>query len=168
MKKLIGRIVGGVVALLVIVLVVIFFSLNSIVKKGVETIGPRLTKVDVRLGSAQLSPLSGNGRLTALFVGNPEGYKTPSAIKVDDIKMGLQVGSVLSDTLVVNELNVQKPEITFDGTLTGNNLGKILANIEASAGSDKAASKSEKKYVVKDVVVKGGIINVSITTPLGG
>src|SRR2546422_1862994 len=91
MKKLIIRIAIAVVGLVVLALVVVFFSLNSIVKKGVETVGPRLTKVDVRLGSAKLSPLSGNGQLTELFVGNPEGYKTPSAIKVGDVKVGVQV-----------------------------------------------------------------------------
>src|SRR5437764_8512643 len=100
MKKLIIRIAAVVLILLVIALAVVFFSLNSIVKKGVETVGPKLTKVEVRLGSAKLSPLSGNGRLSDLFVGNPEGYKTPSAMKLGDIKVAVEPGSILSDTLV--------------------------------------------------------------------
>ena len=107
MKKLIVRILIGVVALVLVALVVIFFSLNSIVKKGVETVGPKLTKVDVRLGSAKLSPFSGSGQLTKLFVGNPEGYKTPSAIQVGDVKMGVEVGSLFSNTLAVDEVNIQ-------------------------------------------------------------
>src|SRR5437899_6734274 len=111
MKKLIVRIVIGAIVLLVIGLVVVFFSLNSIVKKGVETVGPKLTKVEVRLGGAKLSPLSGHGRLTELFVGNPEGYKAPAAIKVGDIKLGVEPSSVLSETLVVDEVNIQAPEI---------------------------------------------------------
>jgi len=171
MKKLIIRIVAVVVILLVLAIVVVFFSLNSIVKKGVETAGPKVTKVDVRLGSAKLSPLSGNGQLSDLFVGNPEGYKTPSAIKVGDVKVGVELGSVLGDTLVVNEVNIQAPEITFEGSLSGNNLSKILANVEAASPSDTtekpATKKSEKKFYVKDLLVKGGKINVSITTPLG-
>ncbi len=176
MKKLIIRIAVGLVVLVVISLVVVFFSLNSIVKKGVETVGPKLTKVEMRLGGVKLSPLSGNGRLTELFVGNPEGYHTPSAIKVGDIKLGLQLSSVLSDTLVVEEVNIQAPEITFEGSLSGNNLSKILENLDAVTGGEKAAKtgnpepaakKSEKKFFVKDVLVKGGQIHVNITA-LGG
>src|SRR3954463_16668372 len=136
MKKIVIR-VGMVLALLVVVvLVVVFFSLNSIVKKGVETVGPQLTKVEVRLGAANLSPFSGSGQLTKLFVGNPEGYKTPSAIQLGDIKIGVKVGSVLSDTIIVDEINIQAPEITLEGTLSGNNLSKILDNLTAASANE--------------------------------
>jgi len=174
MKKLILRIVIGAIVLLVIGLVVVFFSLNSIVKKGVETVGPKLTKVEVRLGSAKLSPLSGNGRLSDLFVGNPEGYQTPSALKLSDIKLAVEPGSLLSDTLVVDEINIQGPEITFEGSLSGNNLSKILQNLEAATGGehpDKTtksdSSKPGKKFFVKDFVLKGGKITAAVSTPLG-
>jgi hypothetical protein len=172
MKKVILRILLGLVILVIIAVVVVFFSLNSIVKKGVESVGPRITKVDVRLDSAKVSPLSGNGELSGLFVGNPEGYKTPSAIKAGDIKVGVEPSSVLSDTLVVNEVNIQSPEITFEGSLSGNNLSKILDNIQAATGGGKTETtptkQSEKKFFVKDLVVNAGKINVNISTPLGG
>jgi len=173
MKKIIIRIALGVVILVIVALVVVFFSLNTIVKRGVETVGPKLTQVDMRLKAAELSPLSGNGRLTGLFVGNPQGYQTPSAIQVGDIKVGLQISSVMSDTLVVDQVNIQAPELTFEGSLAGNNLSKILANVEAASGGDQttkkepSAGKSGKKFYVKDLVVQGGKIHVSVSG-LGG
>ena len=101
MKKWILRAVAAVGVLVVLVLVFVFINLNSVVKKGVETVGPKLTKVDVRLGSANLSPMSGNGELSKLFVGNPEGYKTASAIEVGNVKVGVKLSSALSDTVVI-------------------------------------------------------------------
>lgn len=169
MKKLIIRIVAGVVLLVIIALVVVFFSLNSIVKKGVETVGPKLTQVEMRLNSANLSPFSGRGQLSGLFVGNPQGYKTPSAITVGDIKVGVQPSSVMSDTVVIEEVTVKAPEITFEGSLSGNNLSQILANLDAATGGDKAAKpaepakKSEKKFYVKDVAINDGKIHLSVT-----
>ena len=151
MKKLIIRIAVGLVVLVVIALAVVFFSLNSIVKKGVETVGPKLTKVEMRLGGVNLSPLSGNGRLSDLFVGNPEGYHTASAIKVGDINVGLQVGSVLSDTLVVEGVNIQAPEITLEGSLSGNNLSKILDNLNAAAGEEKRLKRKNRNPPSKRV-----------------
>jgi hypothetical protein len=174
MKKWILRIVYLAVALLIIALVVIFFNLNSIVKKGVETVGPKLTKVEVRLGAAKLSPLNGNGELSKLFVGNPEGYKTPAAIEVGNVKVAVKLRSVLSDTIVVDEVNVQAPVITFEGGLGGNNLSQILKNLEGSPDDvkptpeGKPASEGGKRFFVKDVVVNGGKINLSITGLGGG
>ena len=102
MKKWVLRIVVVCVVLVIVALAMVFFNLNSIVKKGVETVGPQLTKVEVRLNSATLSPMNGNGELNQLFVGNPEGYKTESAIKVGNIKVAVKLRSVLSDTIVVD------------------------------------------------------------------
>jgi cell division protein YceG involved in septum cleavage len=50
MKKRLIQIFGGLVVLAAAALVVVWFSLDSIVKKGVETIGPELTQVQVRPG----------------------------------------------------------------------------------------------------------------------
>jgi uncharacterized protein involved in outer membrane biogenesis len=185
MKKIAIRIGAVVVALVIVVLVVLFFSLNTIVKKGVETVGPRLTKVEVRLDSADISPFSGSGRLSGLLVGNPDGFKTPLAIKVGSVKVAVEIGSVLSDTIVIDEVNVQAPEITLEGNLNGNNLTKILDNLEgaqssapapspapasssssAPAGTSPAApAKPEKKYILKEFDIEGGKINLSLTIP---
>jgi uncharacterized protein involved in outer membrane biogenesis len=169
MKKWLMR--GALAAVILVVLLVIgvFMFLNDIVKKGVETVGPKLTKTDVRLASSQISPLSGSGRMTGFLVGNPEGYKTDSAIKIGDVKVDVDVGTLLSDTIIVEEINIQGPEITFEGGLRGNNLSKLLDNLEASTGADKEKPEPEdsavagKKFVAKDIVIQGGKIHVNIT-----
>jgi hypothetical protein len=175
MKKIIIRIFAVLVLLVVVALVVVFFSLNSIVKKAVETIGPKMTQVSVTLGAADISPFSGSGKLSKLVVGNPQGYNTPFAIKMDSIKVGVQLGSVTKDTIVVNEINVQGPEIQFDGGLSGNNLSKILDNLNSSsAASTSGASntvqtpsgpKNEKKIIVKDFVIQNAKIHLNLTVP---
>ncbi len=145
MKKIIVRIGIGVAVLVVLALVVVFFSLNSIVKKGVETVGPMIVKVDVTLGSAAISPFSGLGILTKLFVGNPEGYKTKSAIEVGEIKAGVGVGSLTSDTIVVNEVSVKEAVITMEGSLTDNNLTKILDNVNGASTRDAEAEGPSRR-----------------------
>jgi hypothetical protein len=171
MKKWIIRIAVGVIALLVIGIIVTVFFLGSIVKTGFETVGPKLTKVDMRLGAANISPFSGSCELKDMFIGNPEGFKTPSAIKVGDVKVTVKISSLLSDVIEVEEINIQSPEITLEGTFSGSNLGKILDNLNAAAGGAEAKKpeqpKKQKKVFIKDVVVNGGKINMSMTG-LGG
>jgi hypothetical protein len=176
MKKILVGIGVVIVVLVVVALAVVFLSLNSIVKKDVETVGPQVTKVDVKLGAAEISPFSGSGRLTKLIVGNPEGYKTACAIKFDDVKVAVSVSSVMSETIVVNEFNVQGAEITLEGGLLENNLSKILDNVKgtnatptepkpknepASAGG----SKSSKKFIVKTLTIAGTKMNVDVSVP---
>jgi hypothetical protein len=147
--------------------------LDSAIKKGVETVGPTLTGVDVKLDSASVSLLSGSGKMKGLLVGNPEGYKTPSAISVGSASLAVSPGSIFSDKVVVKSINVQAPEITFETDLKGSNLGKILANLEASSrgpGEKKAPSeqaKPNKKLQVDEFIISGGKINVNVTALSG-
>lgn len=173
MKKWIIR--GAIVAVVLVVVMVVaaFLSINKIVKTGFETIGPKITQVEMKLDSANISPFSGSGQLTGLFIGNPEGYKTPSAIKMGDIKVAVNIGSVTSDVIEINSVEIIAPEITMEGSLKGSNLTKILANVQAFAGpadkSEKAPADdgSGKKFKVKDIVIDGGKVNVSLTV-MGG
>ncbi len=175
MKRLFVRVVVILLVLLVVAVGVSIYFLGSIVKKGVETVGPQITKTEIKLDSATLSLLSGSGKLKGLLVGNPEGFKTESAIKVGAVSIGIVARSVFSDKVRVTQVNVQAPVITFEGGLKGNNLSKLLDNVQAaSGGSDKPKATSSdksasKKLQVDDFLISGGKINLSIDAgPLGG
>jgi hypothetical protein len=141
----------------------------------VETFGSRLTKVDIKLRSVNLSLLSGAGTFKGLMVGNPEGFKMPSAISVGEATVALKPGSLLSDKVIIKTINVQAPEITFETDLKHNNLSKILSNVqEAKGGGEKAparpqepsqpkGAKPAKKLQVDEFVITGGRIYVNVT-----
>ena len=174
MKKLMIRAVIAVLVLLVVAVGLSIYFLGSIVKKGVETVGPQITGTEIKLDSATLSLLSGSGKLKGLLVGNPQGFKSPSAIKVGSVSVGVAPGSLLSGKVHVKEVRVEAPEITFEGGLKGNNLGKLLDNVQAATGgSEKTATPENKaasrKLQVDDFVITGGRINLSVDlSVLGG
>ena len=167
MKKLMVRILVGVVVLVVIGVLAVHFFLDGAIKKGVETLGPSLVQVSVKLDSVSLSLLSGSGRLKGLVVGNPEGFKTPSAIGVGLASLAIQPGSIFSPKVVVRSITLEAPEITVEGGFHGSNLGKILDNLKASSGGEEkpaAAAKPEKagkKLEVDEFLVTGGKVHVS-------
>jgi hypothetical protein len=180
MKKIIIWVaVIGVVAVIALA-VILTLSLDSIIKKGVETVGPQITGTEMKLDGVSISILSGSGALKGFTLGNPEGYKTPSAIKFGEASVGVRPGSVLSDKIHVTHVKVIGPEITFEGSLgTKNNLGKIMENVEAATSGGQAEpkpgdkSKSEpaggasQKLQVDDFLISGAKVNVSMTM-LGG
>lgn len=173
MKKILVKVVFLVVMLLIGALVVVFLTLNSLVKKGVETVGPQVTKVSIKLDSVNLSVFSGKGTLKGLVVGNPEGYQTESAVHLGEATLQLDPKSLLADKVVVKSIHVVAPEITFEGSLKGNNLTKLQSNVEEFTarlpkGSDKGGgSGAGKKLQVDDFSITGGKVNLSMTV-LGG
>ena len=101
MKKILIRLLIALVMVVVLVVVAIGLFLDSAIKKGVETIGPQVTKVDVKLDGVSLSLLSGSGKVKGLILGNPQGYQTPHAISVGSTSVSVSPGSLLSDKIVV-------------------------------------------------------------------
>ena len=179
MKKLIIRFIVAIVGVVILIALAAHLFIDGIIKRGIETIGPRLAKVEIKLQSVSLSFISGSGKITGLIVGNPEGYKTPSAISVGAVSLVLKPRSLLSDKIVISSINVQGPEITFETDLRGNNLNKILANLNAAPGGAESQplkanepaqpkeAKAGRKLQVDDFVISGGKVHVSMTT-LGG
>ena len=132
MKKLIIRLLIALVVVVILAVLAMGLFLDEAIKRGVETFGPKLTKVDIKLQSVNLSLLSGAGTIKGLVVGNPEGYKTPSAISVGEATLALKPGSLLSDKIVIKTIKVQAPEITFETDLKHNNLN--TDSIERAGG----------------------------------
>ena len=167
MKKWLIRIIVAVVILLVIAGVAVGLFLDKAVKKGVETYGPELTKVSIKLDSVGLSVLSGSGSVKGLEVGNPEGYTAPTAIKLGTASVAVSPGSLMKDKIVVKHIRIESAEITIIGTPTKNNLTKILDNVEAAMGGGKDATATKpngqpaKKLQVDEFVLSGMKVNYS-------
>jgi uncharacterized protein involved in outer membrane biogenesis len=181
MKKLIIRLLIALVVIVILGVVAVGLFLDGAIKKGVETFGPRLTKVDIKLESVSLSLLSGAGTIKGLVVGNPEGFKTPSAIRVGTATLALKPGSLLSDKIVIKTIEVQGPEITYETDLTHDNLSTILANVREATGSggqiepakpqqpaQPQPAKPARKLEVDKFDITGGRIHVSATGLLQG
>src|SRR5215475_6002403 len=136
MKKILVSLCIALVVLIVVAALAVHFFLDGAVKSGVESVGSKMTKVDVKLDGVHISLLSGSGKITGLVVGNPEGYKSPHAISVGTAALALKPGSLLGDKLVINSINVESPEITFEGGLRNDNLKKISDNLNETTASN--------------------------------
>jgi uncharacterized protein involved in outer membrane biogenesis len=176
MKKVLVCVCIGVLALIIIAALAIHFFLDSAIKSGVETVGSKMTKVDVKLDGVHLSLISGSGRITGLVIGNPDGYKTPNAISVGTAALALKPGSLLADKLVISSIDVESPEITFEGGLSHDNLKQIRDNLNETTSSSgpsgsntvagatpKEEKKANKKLEVDNFQITNAKLDVSIT-----
>lgn len=179
-KKILIGLAIGVFAVVVIVVIVVGFFLGDVVKAGMETIGPKVTQTTLTVGSVHVGILTGSGGVKDLVLGNPDGYKSPSAISVGKAAVSVAPFSVLSDKIVIKSVEVRSPEITFEGNPFGaNNLKKIMDNVNAFTGGTAAkpadtnapaktgAAKPAKKLEVDDFLITGATVHFNgATLPL--
>jgi hypothetical protein len=174
-SKKIVLIAVGVVLLLVVVLML---SLGQIIKAGVNTAGPKLAKVPVHLNSVVVNPLTGMVRIKGLVVGNPEGFNTPSAMELNDFKLNIKMSSLFSKAIVIEEILIDAPQITYEKSLKSSNLSTLQANLapkkesaapktEPAPDAKPAEKKAAKKVIIEDFQLNGAKVHVTITA-LGG
>ena len=176
------KILAAVLVILVLVVagvIILAFSLGSVIKTGVETLGPRVTQTSVTLADVTFSPLSGNVDIRGVTIGNPQGFKTQSAFELDRVRAVVVPASLLSDRIVIREIFIDGPQITYEASLSGSNIGKIKENVAAFAGgaSDESAPSGPdgraaeegpgKKVEIDDFRIRNANINLSATI-LGG
>jgi uncharacterized protein involved in outer membrane biogenesis len=172
MKKILVRLFLVFVLLIILGVVAVHLFLDDAVKRGILAVGPKITKVEVKLESVSLSLLTGSGKLSGFVIGNPEGYKTPSALSVGSTALAVDARSLLSDKIIIRTIELEAPEVTFETDLKANNLGKIRSNLEETTGGGKSApatatpseeAKASKKLQIDNFVFSGGKLHVTVS-----
>src|SRR6185503_12310239 len=111
---------------------------------------------EVTLKSANVSIRNGDGKLSGLVVGNPKGYGTSNAFELDDIHLKLDTSTVMKDVVVIDDITIDKPHVTYEVGPGGSNVAVIQANCCAYAGVGSDPPKAEKaeggrKFIVKSL-----------------
>ncbi len=178
------RIVVGVivvVAVLLVCLQLFLTHMTPVVKSAMETFGPKITGAPLTLEKVSFSLLAMRFEMTGLVLGNPEGYKTPSAVEVGRVYVKVKPLSLFTDTIRVQQILVEDPAITYEVGLGNSNIGTILENVDkftgaseaepeeekAEAAEPEAESEGGKKVVIDEVKVSGGRIRLSAKVLMG-
>jgi len=170
MKKILS--IVGIVVLVVIVVVVLF--LGNIIKAGIETAGPKIAGVPISVEKVRVNPFTGLVQVKALIIGNPEGFKTPSAMELGEFKLDIALGSLFTDTIVIKQILIDAPEITYEKGLRSSNISTLMDNLAPEEKPEKNVAEepkkkkgSGKKVVIEDFQLNNAKVHVTITA-LGG
>ena len=171
MKKILAII--GIVVVVLVVVVMVF--LGSIIKGAIEQVGPQVTGVPITVEKVKVNPLTGLVHVKALVIGNPEGFKTPSAMELGEFKLKISMASLFTDTVLIKQVLIDAPEITYEKSLKSSNLAEIQKNLtpeetgEDVAGEEAADEEKgpSKKVIIEDFQLTNAKVNVTITA-LGG
>jgi hypothetical protein len=143
-KKVLKIAAIAVPCLLLVLGLILYFSLNSMVQTAVTAVAPKVTGTPVELRSVSLFPFSGKGTIEGFIIGNPEGFNTKQAFALGTVRVNVDVASLFSDKIVIEEIFIDAPQITYELGLGGSNIGKIKKNIDAFTASEEKKPAEEK------------------------
>ena len=163
-----GLVIGGVAVVLAVGILVyfVFTGLGAAIKAAVEEVGPRVTGTSVSLSDAEVDVTAGRGALRGLSIGNPSGFETDHAFQLGEISVSLDTSTVTSDTIVVREIVIDKPDVTYEydfGAGTSN-IEAIQKNVQAFAGPGGGSSESSgggPKLVIENLYVRDANVALS-------
>jgi hypothetical protein len=166
--KLRNLILAGAVGVLIAVIGGVIWlasSLDSLVKSAIETYGPEITGVSVKVGSVHLSPTSGQGKIKNLRLGNPPGFKTGHALALSEISVTLDPASLTRDVILIRDILVSGADVSYEKVGNTTNLDRIQRNVDAYmrkfSGGKAAAGGPEKKMIIDSLVIRSSKVTVA-------
>jgi hypothetical protein len=155
----IGRIIKWIV-LVVIVLVVgalaiVYFNLNGIVRRTVETQATSSLDLKTTLGSANVNIFGGSVNLGDLSIASPPGYKAPSMLSLNDAGVKVSLGELRGDPVHVKQVTLDSPRIVLEANGTKLNVQAITDRQSKTPPSPTDSSKPSEplKLIIDDFTV---------------
>ena len=151
----------------------LYTSLDFVVKSTIERFGPDIVGAAVRVHEVKISAIDGRGTLRGIEIGNPPGYSSPRALRAGLVTVSVEPATLRSEVVVIREILVDAPEISYELRGGTNNLESIGRNIsayvkgaEGEPGSKGRAAKKApgRRYVIGRIALRGA--RVTMTNPL--
>jgi hypothetical protein len=172
MKRVVVLVGLGILVALGAGIYLLLSSLDAIVKRAIETYGTEILQTDVHLDRAEIHPGEGKGALVGLRVGNPEGFQTGSALELGRIVLALDLQSVTANPIVIREIVIERPSVTYEIRPGGSNLAAIQRNAQTYAGGEESSSGAPspqesgdetagRTLVIEDLYIRDGEVQVS-------
>ncbi|MEX0845697.1 MAG: hypothetical protein WD022_10460 [Balneolaceae bacterium] len=156
MKSKTSKIIGGLVVLIITAFVVLTLSIDGIIKSGLEENGSELLQTVVTVDAVSISLFSGNGSISGFTVHNPENYSDEPALYIQDASMKIDLLSLFSDQIVINEIIVKSPNLFFEQKGIGANLKTLNDNMNLAFDEP-----SETTLIIDYLMIEDGQVKVS-------
>ncbi|WP_120496884.1 AsmA family protein [Kiloniella sp. EL199] len=167
--KIAGITLISIAVLIVVGVIFIYSSLDSIVKAAVESVASDMTQTEVTLDNVSISPTTGEGSLSGFTMSNPEGFKSDDAFKFENISIKVDPTSIANDVVIINEISITAPHITYEVGPSKSNIDTINENAQTNSSSSEGSdsgSDDGPKFIVEHLYLNDGEISVA-AAPLG-
>ena len=141
------------------------------IEAGAEALLSEAAGVGVTIESIETSLSTGEMTIRGLAVRNPEGFRTEHALEAGEVRVAMELATVFKDTVVVREITVEKPLLTYELGPEGSNLEAIRRNAESFVDSDSGSGSGSdsgprgdtpaKRLLIENLYVRDGKVAAS-------
>lgn len=155
----------------------LYTSLDFVVKTAIERFAPDMLGASVRVREVRISTADGRGALRGIEIGNPPGYSSPRSLRAGSIAVGVEPATIGSDLVVIREIVVDAPEITYEVKDGTNNLEAMRRNVEAylrrtggepARRGEGAGQPPGRRYVIGRIAMRGARVTMTHPHLAGG
>ena len=139
----------------------LYHSLDRVVAAALRSYGPAITGVSMTLDSVHIDASAGSAEIRGLVLGNPAGFQTPQAVTLDLVRVKLDVASLTSDVIRVQDVLLEAPVVTYEYASGTNNLEQIQRNVSAYLASHGSKESAGKKLIIDQLTIRGGKAEIS-------
>lgn len=150
------KIFGGILAVLIAGFLILTLSLDGIVKSGIEENGSKLLRTEVNIDNVDISLFNGSGSIEGFTVANPDKFSNKNAISIQEASIKVDLGTLLSDEIVIKDITVKSPQLYFEQRGFGANLKTLNDNMNLSY-----ESSSETRLIIEHLLIENGQVTVS-------
>ena len=144
-------------------------AINALIKQQIETVGSKVTDQSVTVGKVDMKLLEGAGTINGLVIANPSKYKAPSVFSLKEITLDINLKSLTTDLIIIDQIVINKPEAVVEFTESGGaNIKDILDAIKKNAGTsqpkqENTTAKAEPIIRVNKFVLAGVALTVDLS-----
>jgi hypothetical protein len=148
-----------------------YHSLDVILKVALEYYAPDIAGVSVKVGDIRISPRDGRGSVKGVEIGNPPGFSAPRAVRLGEISVAIDPGTATEPIVLIHDITIDAPLITYERGNKGANLEVIQKNIESyvkragapSDGKTPSGKAIRHRFIVERLAIRGA--KVTMTNP---
>jgi hypothetical protein len=145
-------------------------AINALIKTKIEQVGSKVTEQSVTVSRVDMKLLKGAGTINGLVLANPSSYSAPSVFSLNEITLDINLKSLATDLIVIDQIIIDKPEAVVEFTENGGaNIKDILDAIKKNTAGDGTSvsesetGKAEPIIRVNKFVLAGVALTVDLT-----
>ena len=146
-------------------------SLNPFIKAQIESLGSQYTGQLVRVKQVDIQLTKGAGSIKGLTISNPEGFKQPNAISLEDITLDINLKSLTKEPIIIDQIKIIDPqafvEITAQGKTNFNQIiDQINKNLPKSSKDpqpETSTTAEEPKVRVEQLIISGVALSLDLS-----
>ncbi|MGN0844648.1 MAG: hypothetical protein ACI4QT_05435 [Kiritimatiellia bacterium] len=163
------KIIAGIAVSLLLVFLFLEFCLGSVVKTLINNTAPLLLKTDVHVERVTARLFSGVFHIRNLRVGAPENFDA-NIFEMPELSVRLRPSSLFSNTILIDEIIVQEPILTYELKGVNSNFSALLAPFEKEqkpSEKEPGQNASAKKVVIGHFLFQGAKCRLAVANGKG-